>query len=149
MRGEKPNIILRPFEIGDESAISKPIEGAASLSWINESNYRAGPMVTGICNGRIVTIGGIVLLWPGVGEAWSVFDQSAIPFKRYMLLHSRRWILAAAQECHLHRLQATLRTDLPDAWLKHLGFEKEGLLKQFCQDKCDSTMWSMILGSQT
>lgn len=139
-------ITRRKFELADADALRETIDiGANLVDWaVSMSRCPDQETFTWLADGRIAAAGGIVRLWPGVGEAWSVFAQWAERYKRLMLIHTRRFLDEKMAAYQLHRVQATLRTDLPDSWLIHLGFEKEGMMRMYCADGCDSAIWSRI-----
>jgi len=101
-----------------------------------------GPCVTAFVNNRPVAVFGLMFHWQGMGEAWSIFAEE-----------SRRYPIAMTKGAHaffdiceilftLHRLQITVRFEDKRAmsWASCLGFEKEGLLRQYSVDKKDYYM---------
>lgn len=103
---------------------------------------QCGPSITAYIEDRPVAIFGIVVIWDGVGEAWSLFSEE-----------SRRYPIAMTKGAHaffdiceilftLHRIQITVRSEDKRAmsWASCLGFEKEGLLRHYSVDKKDYYM---------
>lgn len=101
-----------------------------------------GPCITALVNNRVVAIFGVVLIWDGVGEAWSCFSEEA---RRYPLAMTKG-AYAFFDICEilfsLHRIQITVRSTDKRAvsWAKCLGFKSEGLLKEYSVDKTDYYM---------
>lgn len=82
-----------------------------------------------------------VIIWPGVAEM-----SLQMVRKEHLvgLLKRLRWLMKRTVEhCGLWRLQATVTSDWPggDKWMKFFGLKKEGVLKQYCQDKSDGVMY--------
>lgn len=93
----------------------------------------AGPAWTLCLDGSPVACGGVVLLWRGVGEAWSLSAEGLGPFalRLHRIVAAR---LAEAEARHaLHRIQASVRTDNNQGrrWLARLHFREEGVMKGY------------------
>jgi hypothetical protein len=136
---------MRPFEAADAESLRETIDvGANLIDWAKALTAASGPAWTGLIEGRVAGCGGMVILWPGTAEAWSVFADWTAAYRRTMLCTCRRAMDSAAREYGLRRVQATLRTDLPDSWLRHLGFTREGLMRRYCVDGCDAAIWARL-----
>ena len=92
-----------------------------------------GPAFTILNEKEIIGIAGVVILWPGVGEAWTFLNPS---FKRYAKsIH--RAVKEKLQEImdtfNLHRVQTTVLDGFEAGirWVKRLGFEEEGIMKAY------------------
>jgi len=119
--------------------------GFSSLSKQNRKqriNYQStvGPAVTAFYHNDPVAIFGCGILWPGVGEAWSLFDEKA---KRYPIAMTKCAIAffdIVEILFNLHRIQITVvsNDDRAIAWAKTLKFVSEGLMKQYSADKEDT-----------
>lgn len=98
-----------------------------------------GPCITALLNNRPVAIFGTVIIWDGLGEAWSVFDKSARRYPIAMTKGANTFFDICEILFSLHRIQITVRSTDRRAvsWAKCLGFESEGLLKQYSTDKTD------------
>ena len=93
----------------------------------------AGPAWTLCLEGRPVACGGVVLLWRGVGEAWSLSAAGLGPFalRLHRTVAAR---LAEAEAGHgLHRIQASVRSDNNEGrrWLARLNFREEGVMRGY------------------
>ena len=107
--------------------------------------YGTGFARTGLINGRPIVCGGMMKLWPGVGEAWVIgsdeLKQNALPFHRAILKY-REVVFAMG----LHRLQCACHVDFTDsrAWLERLGFVDEGVMKAFTSDREDYVRYALV-----
>ena len=105
-----------------------------------------GPCVTAFVNRRPVAVFGIVFLWQGVGEAWSLFTKES---RRYPIAMTKGAI-AFFDSCqilsNLHRLQITVKCTDKRAvsWAKHLGFVEEGTMIAYSADKDNTYMMRRI-----
>lgn len=133
---------LDPFRPEDlvafRSAAVFGAETEAALIKRAAASLAAGPAWTLRRDGRVLGCGGVVLLWPGVGEAWSLSaaaDGAALVMTRAVAAG-----LAAAEADHgLHRVQASVRRDNGRGrrWLAVLGFEEEGIMRAYGPDGAD------------
>ena len=101
-----------------------------------------GDTVSAIVNGDVVAIFGVYIMWPGVAEAWSLFDPKA---KRYKIAMSKGAIAffdIITILNGLHRLQITVKKNdkRAVAWAIFLGFISEGILKGYSADQEDYYM---------
>jgi len=97
------------------------------------ASVAAGPAWTLRLDGRPVACGGIVLLWRGVGEAWSL-SASGLGGRALAVHRLVAERLAAAEREHgLHRIQASVHIDNRRGrrWVAALGFEEEGIMKAY------------------
>lgn len=102
---------------------------------------------TVIFQGEIVAVGGVTVLWEGVGEVWLMLTADCRK-KEFFGIIALTAIQAKMEEItkNLWRVQAIIRTDFPEAikMIEFFGFEREGLLKQYCPDKGDIYMYAKI-----
>ena len=91
--------------------------------------------VTGIVDGRIVCCGGLNIMPGGNADIWLI---PSIHVKRHAKLFVkvlRDWLAEKREDFQLSRMQTIcLNDELHNRWMKFLGFEKEGVLKKFCND---------------
>mgnify|MGYP001003848099 CR=1 FL=1 len=90
-------------------------------------------------SGRVVFFGGVVVLWKGVGEAWSVMSDLVEHFPLAVVREIRRRIDETFEEKRLRRIQAIIADDNPRAvkLMRLAGFEVEGLLRAYSPDGKD------------
>jgi len=106
---------------------------AADLDAQAAATLAAGPCWTAALDGRPVGCGGVVLLWRGVGEAWSL---SAPGLGRHALgLHRivAARLAAVRAEHALHRIQTSVHIDNTQGrrWAARLGFKEEGMMQGY------------------
>jgi len=89
--------------------------------------------------GRVVFFGGILILWPGVGEAWTVMGDLVEQYPLAVVRECRRRIDEAFETQGLRRVQAIIADDNQRAlkMMRLAGFEVEGLLRAYAPDGKD------------
>lgn len=97
--------------------------------------------------GRIVIIAGIVVLWPGVGEAWLLSARDAMEKGMGMARSAKRELERMAAELKLHRLQAHAPLSFVAAhrWLEFLGMEQESVAQKYTTTGEDAIIFKRIL----
>jgi hypothetical protein len=93
----------------------------------------SGPAWTLIVDGRVIGCGGVMLLWPGVGEGWMLPGTDTHRHKLALHRTVGRQIVELQDHERLRRLQTIVNVNYPESarWLSRLGFENEGLMKRF------------------
>ena len=93
----------------------------------------AGPAFTLLTEEKVMGMGGVALLWDGVGEAWII---SSPLFHKYPLavtkaVHKMLGLIEKGRK--LHRVQAAVLEDHPSGhkWIKSLGFVSEGKMTAY------------------
>ena len=101
---------------------------------------RSGPTITAFVGNNPVAVFGCVILWNGVGEAWSIFSEKARRYPIAMTKSAISFFDTCEISFSLHRLQITVNSNDKRAlsWAKYLKFESEGLMKQYSADKDDT-----------
>jgi len=102
-----------------------------------------------ILNNDDVPIGsvGLMVLWPGVGEAWTVLDENELSRHKLFLCRFIKKILNdAVKYNNLNRLQATCEAhDSKKAnWLEFFGFKFESVLHKYGPDGKDYLMFCRV-----
>lgn len=94
-------------------------------------------------DGRIIGCLGVLEIWPGRGMAWALLadEIGAAMIAVHRIVHRFLW-----SECPLTRVEAYVdaRFEAGHRWVHRLGFEREGLMRQFGQHGGDMVMWSRI-----
>jgi hypothetical protein len=97
-------------------------------------------------SGRPVACLGFMVNRPGVSQAFAFstdhFQDVALTLTRYALRVMKPALIASG----FHRIECESRADHTDAhrWLKRLGFEAEGVLRQFGSDGSDYIKFGAI-----
>ena len=102
---------------------------------------------TGLKNGFPVGSAGIIPMWDGTAEAWVLASERVHenPFRFAKTVKSIFNELVI--EHGLHRIQAAVRADWPEAqrFAEFMGVENEGLMRKFGQDKTDYIRYARVL----
>lgn len=107
----------------------------------------AGPAYTGVYNDKVIGCAGVMLLWPGVGEAWVALDKDIEKHGLWMtrvIKHIFRDIIVG---CRLHRVEAVVLADNDRnlKWIRTLGFGREnGTARQYTSDKKDVVRFEFL-----
>ncbi len=103
-----------------------------------------------IYESAIVAVGGLQMKWEGVGLLWLMLTADC---KKYGI-HSLIALEAIKEKMEylieknkLWRAEAAVRVDFSQAikMIEFLGFEREGLMRQYYPDKTDAWLYSRIL----
>lgn len=108
----------------------------------------AGEMATSaaiIADGNVIGIMGMTFIWSGVIEVFllpsNAAPQYALEFVRYV----RRTLDNLFNDTHAHRMFTYSRADeQTDKWMRALGFELEGTLRQHTQTGEDYRVWARV-----
>ena len=137
---------IRKLQEGDIEYVRKnPLEEAVKrypdLPTPEENCY------TGLVDGKIMGVGGVIVLWEGVGEAWLILSKDILEMKIATYLCIKEMVERMISECNLRRIQAVIRTDYPQAikMIEALGFKREGLLEEYLPDKCNAFMYAKLI----
>lgn len=134
-----PKII--PFEPWHMLAIAGGPEVVSDVAAVNvlglaEIYLQKGPAYTILAGEDIVWCGGLVLLWPGVAEAWAA---PSILVGQYPVTVHRAVTLTLArlkETMQLRRIQCSVVQGYKQSreWVKRLGFCFEGKMKNYGPD---------------
>lgn len=123
--------------IKDYESKSMPIEDRKY--YINLQS-QSGPCITAFVNSVPVAVFGCVIIWSGVGEAWSLFSEEARRYPIAMTKGAKAFFDSCTISYRLHRMQITVKTSdkRAVAWAKALGFESEGTMIKYSADQEDT-----------
>jgi hypothetical protein len=87
----------------------------------------------------VIACGGVVVLHPGVGEAWFLPGASLARHVLEVVKYIKCVLQESARHLHLHRIQAHVVKEATEAyrWAQVLGFTGEGLLRCYGIDGKD------------
>jgi RimJ/RimL family protein N-acetyltransferase len=97
---------------------------------------------------KVYGMGGLFPLWPGVAEAWTLLSEDVKQDHGYWLHKTvRGWLRDQANQYDFHRLQINVDAgdDRAIRWAKVLGFEHEGVMRQYAFNKVDMVRMAMII----
>lgn len=123
------------YDARELATLSKAYDVKSMLS----QQAELGTAFTAFRYGRPIAVVGIVFIWKGVGEMWSLFDNQARDIPSTMLRAAIDFSDIAMRYLHLHRLQITVRTDDIRAirYAEAIGFKTECVMQKFGPDQVD------------
>lgn len=122
---------LRPEEISGSSL-------ADAKKRISELALQSTQALTYTYDGRVIAAMGFILLWDGVIQGWVVPTLHVYTVPVGFAKTVKRYVEAVAETFKCHRFQTGSYVDpMHKRWMEFLGFESEGVMKQFTPDKRD------------
>ncbi len=96
--------------------------------------------------GEILAIAGVQIFWGGVAEVWTITSRYADKYSVGFARAIKECMEFYIKSLDLRRLQATCPKSMPcgDRWFKFLGFEKEGLMKNFGPEGEDYYLFARV-----
>lgn len=100
---------------------------------------------SGIVEGRVVAIAGIMFLWNGVGEAWASFTPEGEHYMKSIHRKSKE-IIRYCLENGFWRIQTNILAGFHKGikWVEGLGFKYEGEMRKFSPDGKDMIRYTII-----
>lgn len=113
-------------------AAQNSLEGYLDMVDVSQLHV-PGMAFSALEEGAVVGCGGIVELWPGVGQAWAVLSEQALANSTTLTRTVQRELDRITCSQGLSRVQATVADGhgAGARWLAFLGFELEGLLVNY------------------
>ena len=116
------------------------------MAELAKEREESGLCVTGWVDGEIVGVGGIQILWEGVGEVWLMLTPyiNKKPKEGYRCI--RNGFEKLLKENKLRRVQGFGRIGFHQSHIlfKHLGFKAEGKLRKYAPDGADVIIYALI-----
>lgn len=136
-------VTIRTYQTGDYKLLIKRDGDDLGDGDFDEET---GPTWTILVEGVPVTIFGLQYAGPGVYDQWGTGTEAIRGHGLFVVKRVREIMELAFENLDLHRIQATCRTDRPEyeRFLKLLGFQKEGLLRQMAPDRSDLFIFSKV-----
>lgn len=126
----EPKPMDKVQEIDLESLLDMTREGAAVADALLE-------------NGKIIAIIGFVFLWAGVANVFVIPSVHIPNAKISFVLHIKSELKRVMKQYGIRRAQTNSISDPAiDRWMTILGFECEGLRKEYSADKRDYKAWA-------
>lgn len=101
-----------------------------------------GNCFTGIQDGRVVAVGGILPVCEGRGYLHLIVSEG-IPAQWIKLYRAARRLINAVQDDYV-RLETLSTTPEADRWLEMIGFEYEGTLRRVMPGGEDAKSYSIV-----
>lgn len=139
------DVRIMAYREGHLDLMTLPVEGnrkATDQLLASLVRFSRAYAYTMTVNGKVVCIAGVIEIWKGLGEAWAIVSPDAkdhaLAMHRLALPLIKIWF----KEMELHRLQATVQSNLPVnlKWAKTLGFQPEATLRSYGPTKEDHQM---------
>jgi len=146
--------MIRPFKKEDMAyVLNNGIKEYGMCSFSDENLEKLatrreenGQCITGVVNDVIVGVGGIDIMWEGVGEVWIMLtnEVNKVPFSAYQVI--KDGLQKLIDDNNLFRVQAWGRVgfDKAHTLFRHLGFTPEGVAKKYTPDKVDCILYSKV-----
>ena len=121
-----------------------------TLELVAHFHFMQGIGYTALDQGAIVGCAGIVKLWPGVGEAWTVLSPAVK--QRPFFLHRKvlTMLRGLIKLKEYHRVHASVNLADPIAieWVTRLGFKQEAVLRKFSTAQEDYGVFVLFPGGE-
>lgn len=101
-----------------------------------------GNCFTGIQNGQVVAIGGIIPVCDGRAYLHLIVSEN-IPHQWIKLYRAARRLIEVVQDDYI-RLETLSTFEEADRWLEMLGFEFEGVLRCIMPNGADAKSYSIV-----
>lgn len=140
-------ITIRDLQNGDLDYVREnPLEGAVKNY---PKMFPTPPAFTALFEGNIVGVGGMIILWDGVGEMWLMLTADCKregAFGMIAFEAIKKKVDELIKEYKMKRVQCTVRIDFPKAkrMVEALGFRQEGIMLRYCPDGCDVWRYARI-----
>ena len=95
----------------------------------------------------VVAIGGIHVLWEGVGEGFCMLSKHAGRWQTSVARYAKTMFDGIIANNDLHRVQASINELDPEAirFARWLGFKNEGMMPKYGPDGSNNHRMSMVL----
>jgi hypothetical protein len=113
---------------------------------VAKEREESGMCVTGWIDGQPECVAGIDLLWEGVGDVWMMVTPCINDHIKEGYKCIRKGLKKLIKDHKMRRLQSYGRIDFAECHnlFKHLGFEVEGLAREYTADGIDCIMYAKV-----
>lgn len=104
------------------------------------------PAYSIFCDNELIACMGLLILWDGVAEVWTVPSSKVEKYKFSYFKAVKLAIEQGVEFYGLHRLQTSCRCKSPVSanWLRKLGFQEEGVMRQYGPTGEDHYMFGKV-----
>ena len=149
----KGKITIRPYKFSHfkrlvvrphEDVIKKAVK-LSDTEWANSIGKEAVEAYTCYLDGEIFCIGGLNILWEGVGEVWVIGSPEISKNKFSYMKVIKFYLKYFKDKYHLKRVQAQIVDDydMLKRFAERLGFVYEGTLHNYCGGDLDNCMYAI------
>jgi hypothetical protein len=104
---------------------------------------------TFILDGRIIFAAGVFQLWPGVLNGWIIPTIYVPDYPIWFVKKVKCYFESLAKAFECHRFQTVSPEDeMHQKWMEMLGFQKEGVHRQYSHNKKDYGIYARIFSWQ-
>lgn len=118
---------------------SEQIVALLGLQDVNQiaNKFLRGPAFTIFHDDEIIACGGIIIMWPGMGEAWAFTSPLVRKYPKFFHQEVKNHLEALIDVYHFVRVQAMVVKEFAVArkWAERLGFEYEGEMRKYMGGK--------------
>ena len=134
-----------PFHVEHYLDASRRMAVLGDRERIGQTFATEGPAWTGMIGDAIGGCAGIMILSPGVGEAWAVLTPLGLAHMRFMHRAVREGLRTIIADHGLRRVQARVVADFFPGrlWVAHLGFQEESRMYRAAPGGGDFLMYAM------
>ena len=132
---------LRPLEQGVYEKINKDYR-----AWHKMIMADTPEPVTILVDGKPVLVGGVSMLWEGVGESWIIGSQYFRENYIFITKQAIKYMNYIIRKYKLRRLQAITKAGNPELakYAQFLNFKYEGELRGYGMDGSNQYMFSRV-----
>lgn len=112
-----------------------------------EAYAKIGPAITLINDSfEVVACAGVIIPWEGVGQFWMIPGNLVPKYAKTVWKEAKLFIKDSTERFNLCRVQATARERDARAirWIERLGFQREGLLRCYGQNRENHFMYARV-----
>jgi hypothetical protein len=119
------------FDAGVKSAVAASERGEAFTAWIED---------------EVMFIGGMIPLFTGVAEVWSLTGEPVALYPKAFHKAVNKMLDYWDSLYNLHRIQCKVVSEHERSreWLKRLGFQEEGLMRKYDAKGNDYYMYARV-----
>jgi len=107
---------------------------------------KSGAAYTGLVGGEIAGCAGVLVPWPGVGEAWAILTDVGRAHPLFVHRVVKRTLYEIVAHEKLRRVQADVVAafDAGRRWVERLGFEFESFMQRYGPNGEDFTRYRIL-----
>lgn len=139
---------VRAFHPADVLAVlNRDGRQVPSETLLEQAN--GGPAFTFTVDDVPLACAGVVILWPGVGSAWTIMSREMLDHPLWITRTVKRMLYQIIQQHDLHRVEAVALVDsiANQRWLEALGFVREGgIAHGYLSDKRSAMRYELVKG---
>lgn len=104
-----------------------------------------GAMFSGIVDGRVVAIAGLIGLWNGVGEVFATFTEEGTHYMKSIHRKSKE-VIEIALNNGFWRIQTKVKAGFEKGirWVEGLGLHSEGVMERYAPDGSDMIGYAIV-----